>query len=294
MRGTDRPACCPRVYQENIMTEQTAQRPSPEGSVLVHELNHRVNNEVAAAISAALLAATRSGNDKLSAMDRYAEFDARDGEYFSSNNNVSCESGGQQKGAKIPPRTRILSAAAKLFLRHGIAGVSVEAIAKAAATAKPTLYYHFVSKDELVAEYLRESAKRLDACWVKIGPPGPASAPVQLGTWLTEMADGLVNGWACHLANAAAELKEKSHPAQRVIRAYKALQRRRLTRLCRAAALRNPSILAHALLLLFDGACITAPSVAGRIDISFRFFLGGKAMIAAHAKAPSARRQVNP
>jgi AcrR family transcriptional regulator len=273
------------------MTEQTAQRPSPEGSVLVHELNHRVNNEVAAGISAALLAATRSDNDKLSAMDRYAEFDARDGEYFSSNNNVSCESGRQQKGAKTPPRTRILSAAAELFLRHGIAGVGVEAIAKAAATGKPTLYYHFGSKDELVAEYLRESAKRLDACWAKIGPPG---SPVQLGTWLTEMADGLVNGWACHLANAAAELKEKSHPAQRVIEACKALQRRSLTRLCRAAGLRNPSILAHALLLLFDGACITAPSVAGRIDLSFRFFLGGKAMIAAHAKAPSARCQVNP
>jgi hypothetical protein len=57
------------------MTEQTAQRPSPEGSVLVHELNHRVNNEVAAAIGVAFLAATRSGNDKLSAMDRRAGFD---------------------------------------------------------------------------------------------------------------------------------------------------------------------------------------------------------------------------
>jgi AcrR family transcriptional regulator len=229
---------------------------------------------------------------KLSTMDRHPEFDAQDGKQFSSINNVSNESAGQRKAAKVPPRTRILSAAAELFLRHGIAGVSVEAIAKASATGKPTLYYHFVSKDELVAQYLREAAKRLDACWVKIGPPGSASAPVQLGTWLTEMADGLANGWARHLANAAAELKEKSHPAQRVIKAYRALQCRRLTRLCRAAALRNPSILAHALLLLFDGACITAPSVGGRIDLSFRFFLGSKAMIAAHAKAPSARRQV--
>lgn len=44
------------------------------------------------------------------------------------------------------------------------AAVSVEAIAKAAATGKPALYGHFVSKDELVVEYLRESAKRLDAC----------------------------------------------------------------------------------------------------------------------------------
>jgi AcrR family transcriptional regulator len=291
MRGTDRPACGPRVYQENIMTEQTAQRPSLEESVLMQELNHRLNNEVAAAISVVSLAAASSGNDKLSAISRHTGFDARDGEHFGSNNNVSSESRVQQKASKIPPRTRVLSAAADLFLRHGIAGVSVEAIAKAAATAKPTLYRHFASKDELVAEYLRESAKRLDACWVEIGPLGSASAPVQLGTWLTEMSDGLVNGWACHLANAAAELKEKSHPAQRLIKTYHALQRRRLTRLCRAAGLRNPSMLADALLLLFDGACIMAPSV-GRIDLSFRFHLLSKAMIAARAKAPSARRQV--
>jgi AcrR family transcriptional regulator len=228
---------------------------------------------------------------KLSAMDRHAEFDARDGEHFSSNINVSSESVGQRKAVKIPPRTRILSAAAELFLRHGIAAVSVEAIAKAAATSKPTLYNHFVSKDELVAEYLRESAKRLDVCWAEIGPLGSASALVQLGTWLAEMADGLVDGWACRLTNAAAELKEKSHPARRVIKTYNALQRRRLTRLCRAAGLRNSSVLADALLLLFDGACVMAPSV-GRIGLSSRFLLLSEAMIAAHAKAPSARRRV--
>jgi AcrR family transcriptional regulator len=228
---------------------------------------------------------------KLSAKDRHADFDAVDNEHFSSNIDVSSKSAGQRNAGKIPPRARILSAAAALFLKHGIGGVSVEAIAKAATTGKPTLYNHFVSKDELVAEYLRGSAKRLDACWVKIGPPVSASALVQLGTWLTEMADGLVSGWACRLTAAAAELKEKSHPARRLIKAYNALQRRRLTRLCRAAGLRNPSMLADALLLLFDGACIMAPSV-GRIGLSSRLLLLSKAMIAAHTKAPSARRQV--
>jgi hypothetical protein len=139
---------------------------------------------------------------------------------------------------------------------------------------------------------LRESAKRLDVCWAEIGPLGSAGALVQLGTWLAEMADGLANGWACRLTNAAAELKEKNHPAQRVIKAYKTVQRRRLTRLCRAAGLRNPSILADALLLLFDGACIMAPSV-DRIALSSRFLLLSEAMIVALAKAPpSARRQV--
>jgi AcrR family transcriptional regulator len=228
---------------------------------------------------------------KLSAMDRHAEFDARDGGHFSCNINVSSESVGQRKAAKIPPRARILSAAAKLFPEHGIAGVSVEAIAKAAASAKPTLYNHFISKDELVAEYLRESARRLDVYWAEIGRVGSASALVQLRTWLAKMADGLMNGWACRLTNAAAELKEKSHPAQRVIKTYNALQRRRLTRLCSAAGLRIPSMLADALLLLFDGACIMAPSV-NRIARSSRFLLVSEAKIAAHAKPPPARRQM--
>jgi AcrR family transcriptional regulator len=40
---------------------------------------------------------------------------------------------------------------------------SVGAIARTAATNKMTLYHHFASKDELVAEYLRESAKQ-DRC----------------------------------------------------------------------------------------------------------------------------------
>jgi AcrR family transcriptional regulator len=41
----------------------------------------------------------------------------------------------------------------------------VEAIAEAADTNKMTLYRHFASKDELVAEYLRESANGADGCW---------------------------------------------------------------------------------------------------------------------------------
>src|SRR5471030_2184578 len=55
---------------------------------------------------------------------------------------------------RIPPRERILAVAGDLFYRHGIKTVGVEAIAEAAGTNKMTLYRHFSSKDELVAEYL--------------------------------------------------------------------------------------------------------------------------------------------
>src|SRR4051812_45297977 len=55
----------------------------------------------------------------------------------------------------IVTRDRIVAAASRLFYSHGIGAVSVDAIAGKAGVTKRTLYYHFRSKDELIASYLR-------------------------------------------------------------------------------------------------------------------------------------------
>ena len=69
--------------------------------------------------------------------------------------NTGTETVTLRKDDKIPPRERILAVASDLFYRNGIRAVGVESIAEAAGTNKMTLYRHFSSKDELVAEYLR-------------------------------------------------------------------------------------------------------------------------------------------
>jgi AcrR family transcriptional regulator len=51
-------------------------------------------------------------------------------------------------------RERIVTAAARLFYNEGIRAASVDAIAEQAGVTKKTLYYHFRSKDELIAAYL--------------------------------------------------------------------------------------------------------------------------------------------
>lgn len=48
-------------------------------------------------------------------------------------------------------RSDILDAARFLGLRHGMKGVTVEAIAREARVAKPTLYGYFANKDEIFA-----------------------------------------------------------------------------------------------------------------------------------------------
>src|SRR5215469_11806964 len=131
------------------------------------------------------------------------------------------------KDSRIPPRARILAAAAELFYRHGIRAVGVEAIAEAAGTNKMTLYRHFDSKDELVAEYLRQAAKEADSCWGHYQAAHPSKPLAQLRAWLAEMAEHLANAdeRGCALANAAVELPEKDHPARRVIEEFKVSQR---------------------------------------------------------------------
>ena len=53
-------------------------------------------------------------------------------------------------------RARILAAAYKLFYRRGFMRVGVDEIAEAAGVTKRTLYYHFASKDDVLAAVLEE------------------------------------------------------------------------------------------------------------------------------------------
>ena len=162
--------------------------------------------------------------------------------------------------------------------------MGVEAIADAAGTNKMTLYRHFASKDELVAEYLRQSAKQTDAAWDRYAQAHPGDPLAQLRAWLTEMAGHVASAdlRGCPLANAAVELPEKDHPARRVIEEFNVAQRARLVQLARSAGLSDPDMLADELYLLLEGARVTAQSV-GADGLGARLMRMGEAMIAAHA-----------
>src|SRR5262245_8349179 len=53
-------------------------------------------------------------------------------------------------------RDRVVEAAYRLFYRKGFGRVSVDEIAASAGVTKRTLYYHFKSKDELLASVLEQ------------------------------------------------------------------------------------------------------------------------------------------
>lgn len=191
---------------------------------------------------------------------------------------LSCEG-----AARLPPRERILATARELFYRQGIRAVGVEAIAEAAGTNKMTLYRHFPSKDELVAECLRQFASEVDAWWDDLARKHAGAPRAQLSTWLRNVgacvSDPSDRG--CALINAAVELPEKQHPARCVIEQFKLRERDRLVGLCRAAGADDATLLADELVLLIEGARVCAQSV-GPDGPSARVVRMGEILIASH------------
>ena len=187
---------------------------------------------------------------------------------------------------QAPPRERILAAASDLFYRNGIRAVGVEAIAEAAGTNKMTLYRHFSSKDELVAEYLRCLATEAGGFWSELEAAHPGDPRAQLRGWLKAMEAHVidVDQRGCALANASIELPEKDHPARKVIEQFKAAQRDRLIGLCAAIGIAEPELLADELFLLLEGARVSAQSFGPNGPAS-RLVRMGEALIASHLPA---------
>ncbi len=186
---------------------------------------------------------------------------------------------------RIPPRERIIAAARDLFYRHGIRAVGVEAIAEAAGTNKMTLYRHFDSKDELVAEYLRGLAAEKHDFWNAVEASHPDDPRGQLEAWLVEAARNVADpkSRGCALANAAVELPEKQHPARCVIEQHKQNARNTLTDLCRRAGAERPELLADQLVMLLEGAMVCTQST-GTAGPACNFVEAGRAIVDAHLR----------
>lgn len=189
------------------------------------------------------------------------------------------------EAAKLPPRERILATARELFYRHGIRAVGVEAVAEAAGTNKMTLYRHFASKDELVAECMRQFAHEVDGWWENLSQEHAGNPRAQLSAWLRDVGSHVADpaDRGCALVNAAVELPEKEHPARCVIEQFKIAQRNNLARLCEAAGAKDANLLADELFLLIEGARVCSQSL-GPAGPSARVVHMGEVLIASHLK----------
>ncbi len=133
-------------------------------------------------------------------------------------------------------RKRIFDTASELFYLKGIRAVGVETIAAEADTTKMSLYRNFPSKDELVAEWLREHDASFWQTWDAMASRHPKDPRRQIKAAFALLAKHVADPKArgCPMANAAVEITEKDHPARKVIEVHKGKRKRSPVSLCHA------------------------------------------------------------
>jgi AcrR family transcriptional regulator len=182
-------------------------------------------------------------------------------------NTKVAETGRPETGAKPRVRDRIFETASDLFYRHGIRAVGVDAIAQEAGTNKMSFYRAFPSKDDLVAEYLRDQQAEYFDWWDEAIAPFAGDARRQIEALFAAYLDlarfkakadcGCKTSRGCALGNAAVEIPEGNEVLGGIVHAYKTEIRKRLRKLAREAGARDAEALGDALMLLMEGGYYT-------------------------------------
>lgn len=154
-------------------------------------------------------------------------------------------------------RAQIVQAASKLFYGEGLGRVSMDAVAEKAGVTKRTLYYHFDSKDDLIAAYLeardQPNLKQM-ASWFAAAEGGPDAKVAAIFAALARSARH--PKWkGCGFLRTTAELAAlPGHPAVKIGARHKAAFAAWLAGELEQAGLREPVAVSRQILLLLDGA----------------------------------------
>lgn len=191
-------------------------------------------------------------------------------------------------------RSRIVEAAEALFYEHGLRSVSVDAIAERAGVTKRTLYYHFDSKDALIAAYLemrdRSTVERYRG-WL-----GDSALPMpeRIVMMFASLADhaGKPRWRGCGFTRAAVELAgQPGHPAVQMAAKHKRRFEAWLEHEFRSDGMAEPQRLGRQVALLIEGA-IAQMLIHG--DVSFALAAGEAAATLISGSAGFQRRERKP
>ena len=154
-------------------------------------------------------------------------------------------------------RGRILEAAYKLFRRQGYNRVTMDDIAKAAEFTKRTLYHHFNSKDQLLADVLESQHHLALQAFRTFGDNLSGSAETIVEAMFQDLAVWADRPrWAgSGFTRLVIELADlPGHPARLIARRHKAQLEKCFAELLARSGVGRPNELARAVWLLSEGA----------------------------------------
>jgi AcrR family transcriptional regulator len=187
-------------------------------------------------------------------------------------------------------RQRLLAAADALFYGEGIRPVGVDAVAREAGVTKRTLYYHFPSKDDLVAAYLDDRDLPTLSRYQGYATASDATADERIRGIFEQIARNAQKpGWrGCSFVRAACEFAGlPGHPARLAAARHKKRFEAWLEDVLAADGIADPAALARQIMILFDGA---VTQILIHRDPSYAASAGAAAALLLSAASPRGQR----
>ena len=157
-------------------------------------------------------------------------------------------------------RDELVQKALQVFYRTGFHATGMDLLATETGVSKTSMYKHFRTKEDLILAALRLRDEQFRN-WLYRRMEELGETPQQQ---LLTMFDALEEWFnepgyqGCMFIKASSEYQQASHPIHKQSADHKRLLEIHITELAEKAGLSNPSALARKLLLLKEGAIVTA------------------------------------
>jgi len=157
-------------------------------------------------------------------------------------------------------RDELVQKALRTFYRTGFHATGMDKLVDETGISKTSMYKHFRTKEELILAVLRLRDEQFRN-WLYRRMEELADTPREQ---LIAMFDALEEWFAeagykgCMFIKASSEYQDASHPIHKQSADHKRLLEGHIVKLARQSGLANADVLARQLLLLKDGAIVTA------------------------------------
>jgi AcrR family transcriptional regulator len=179
-------------------------------------------------------------------------------------------------------RERVIETAYELFSRRGIRAVGVDELIERARVAKATLYWHFPSKDALVAAFLEQREQRWTREWVEEEAARRGATAEERLLVIFDLFDEWFHQESfegCSFINVLLEMGTESPTGQASVQHLENI-RSIVRRLAEDAGLRDPGSFAHSWHILMKGSIVAAAE--GDADAARRAKSMGQHLIDQH------------
>jgi AcrR family transcriptional regulator len=182
-------------------------------------------------------------------------------------------------GPRLSARERLLAAAGELFYANGINTVGIDRLIEHAGVAKASLYDCFGSKEELIRSYLEERSRirqaRIEERLSKYDRPDEKI--LSIFDLLGELASQ-PEYRGCAFVRASADA-HSSAKVRIVCDQSRGFILGKFTDLCREARVSDPELLGKQLVLLYDGAAISAHMDGNRNAVAIARALAAQMLV---------------